>query len=177
MKKQSMMLLPLLLLAACGNESGFPLFNQDGDNPIVMNVQDSSNGDPLQFGYTSNTKQEAKDGEGIPGYFIYDRSLLAESIGEMTAMLEDVEEASVLITDDDCLIVYDQGEGMRYDVAEQVYQTALSVLPSYYNIYISDDAALRSDIERFEGNVSLDDAQHNSLDQTIERMKDSPQGH
>jgi hypothetical protein len=129
----------------------------------------------LQFGYNRQTKNAAQDLE-MPGYAVYDRPLLAESISEMAAVIPEVRDAGVLVTDQYVLIAYETAANDREAVADQVKKTAMSVVPSYYEVYVADDPIMMDEIERFGGQYSENRAEMNALLQTIDQMKTYPQG-
>jgi hypothetical protein len=129
----------------------------------------------IQYGYDRHTKEAASE-ERMPGYAVYDRPLLAESISEMVAIIPDVEDAGVLVTSQHVLIAYKSNSDNRTKVADQVKKTAMSVVPSYYDVYVADEPQLMNDIERFKGHYSENQAESDALEQTIEQMKSFPQG-
>ncbi|PYZ95742.1 sporulation protein [Alteribacter lacisalsi] len=131
-----------------------------------------------RFGFVTETKESASEKEA-PGYAVYDKELLADSISEMAAVIPDVNQCSTLVTDGEVLMVYDRDSDSnlsRDEVADQVRKTALSVIPSYYEVYVSDDLSLQEDIERFADLSPEDNAYEESLDHTIEQLKAYPQG-
>ncbi|TMW72480.1 YhcN/YlaJ family sporulation lipoprotein [Alteribacter natronophilus] len=150
---------------------------QEGYN--VINREGGANHDEFnRFGFVTETKESASAKEA-PGYAVYDRELLADSISEMAAVIPSVNGCSTLVTDEQVLMVYDRDENSdksRDEVADQVRKTALSVVPSYYEVYVSDDTALVEDIERFADLSPEGEEYDETMDQTIEQFKAYPQG-
>ncbi|WP_142383616.1 YhcN/YlaJ family sporulation lipoprotein [Bacillus sp. V5-8f] len=73
-------------------------------------------------------------------------------------------------------MVYDTDSKNRNYTAEQVKRTALSTVPRYYHVYVSDNMALRQNIENY---ATLDTRSRDieyALDKTIKQMQKSPQG-
>lgn len=55
-----------------------------------------------------------------------------------------------LVTDEEVLVVYDTNAKDRTETADQVKRTAMSVVPRYYHVYVSDDyQTLAQDVENF----------------------------
>lgn len=73
-------------------------------------------------------------------------------------------------------VVYKTDSTNRFETADQVKKTAISVVPRYYHVYVSDNPRMFQDIERF-GRL---DANSRNIDQilqqTIKEMLKSPQG-
>jgi len=162
-----------------GQGQGFNFMkrNQQDGQSATINKGDVSDTKPFtQYGFQRNTNQTATQDGGIPGYSVYDRSLLAESISEMAAILQDVNDVGVLVTDQHVLIVYDSPSPDREAVADQVKQTAMSVVPAYYDVYVADDISLIDEIERFKGQSSRDQTHLKTLHQTIDALEEYPQG-
>ncbi|HEY9577034.1 MAG TPA: YhcN/YlaJ family sporulation lipoprotein, partial [Pseudobacillus sp.] len=112
---------------------------------------------------------------------VLDRERTADTIGRLSLDLPKVNEASVLVTDQEVLIAYntDAKEGKdRREVAEQVKRTALSVVPRWYHVYMTDDTDLRRDIENIAQVNGGMDAARDSIGRTVKLMKQSsPQGY
>ncbi len=184
-------LVSALAATGCGGEMDQTNETRDGQwNPMMMRSQNTTEGynvinresadhdQYLEFGFVRNSKANAQE-EKYPGYAVYDRELLANSISEMAAVIPSVEDCGVLVTSDQVLMVYeaqDTNNLDRNDVADQVKKTALSVVPSYYEVYVSDDMTMMDEIERFGGLSPESDEYEDSLEQTIEQFKQYPQG-
>lgn len=186
--KSNTALVSLLLLSltipACGDMDntegqGFNLtqgFGQENDNHTINNGEISDTRTLTQYGFQRNTRKSATEDGGIPGYSVYNRPLLAKSISEMAAVLQDVNDVGVLVTDQHVLVAYDSSSTDRNATADQIKQTAMSVVPSYYDVYVADDITLIDEIERFKGRSSKEQSHLDTLEQTIEQMKEYPQG-
>lgn len=173
-----------LTITACGDtdNTGGQGYNfmqgsdQDNDRHVINKGEGSDPRAMSQYGFQRHTRKSVTQEGEIPGYAVYDRSLLAESISEMAAVLRNVNDVGVLVTDQHVLIAYDSSSPDRESTADQVKQTAMSVVPSYYDVYVADDITLIDEIERFEGRSSKNQSHHETLQQTIEQMKEYPQG-
>ncbi|UCZ52551.1 YhcN/YlaJ family sporulation lipoprotein [Bacillus shivajii] len=145
---------------------------------FVINRNGAGNMDQYnRFGFERHTKKTAYAGQNAPDYATYDRSLLADSISKMATTIQSVEDCAVLVTDQYVLMTYEtNGTDDRQLVADQVKKTAMSLVPSYYDIYVSDDPEMGAEIERFEGLSAKEPQYLDSLEETIEQMKRYPQG-
>ncbi len=151
---------------------------QQPERHFVINRNIRGNAEQYnRFGFNRNNKETAYAGQSAPGYATYDRPLLAESISKMATTNDSVDDCAVLVTDQHVLMTYEKsGDESREEVAEQMKQTALSLVPAYYDIYVSDDPNMAEEIERFQGLSPKEQHYQDSLEQTIERMKTYPQG-
>ncbi|RNA67415.1 YhcN/YlaJ family sporulation lipoprotein [Alteribacter keqinensis] len=149
----------------------------DGYN--VINRQSADHDEYNKYGFVRESKETAKQ-KKYPGYAVYDRELLANSISEMAAVIPSVDECGTLVTDDKIFMVYSRNSGHedmdRNEVADQVRKTALSVVPSYYEVYVSDDMDMMDEIERFGSLYPDSEEYNNTLEQTADQFKDYPQG-
>ncbi len=65
----------------------------------------------------------------------------------------------------------------RNDIADQVKKTALSVVPRWYHVYVTDDPSLRQDIENIAYMNGASGNHENAINGVIKRMLSrSPQG-
>ncbi|MDQ0338172.1 hypothetical protein J2S00_000956 [Caldalkalibacillus uzonensis] len=121
----------------------------DDDGPLgSRRLQEERPGfsQPLGFReYTANDAEANYRGFGAQTYI--DRQLLADTIAQVLVGLPDVETATVLVTDEECLIGYTanrQGE----EIEQQVEMSALSAAPRWYKVYATDDPRLTDHIRQ-----------------------------
>ncbi|MFC0559482.1 YhcN/YlaJ family sporulation lipoprotein [Halalkalibacter alkalisediminis] len=106
-----------------------------------------------------------------------DRSLLADSVTRLVLTNDVVSEAGALVTDKYVLVAYDAQADNRESVADQVKRSALSIVPRYYEVYISDNPDHFDEIERFQHMTTGSADMEGALTQTINEMTQaSPQG-
>ncbi|MDQ0215164.1 hypothetical protein J2S13_001563 [Oikeobacillus pervagus] len=153
------------------------LYNDRADNNIMTENRSE------KFGYVRQQKSPVQ-GENVSykNMHTMDREQVADSISRLAVTIPNVDDASVLVTSEEVLIAYtmdaqNKDKRERTAVADQVKKTAMSVVPRWYHVYVTDDPHLRRDIE----NIATMDAGSNNvkatIDQTIDRMvKESPQG-
>ena len=77
-----------------------------------------------------------------------DREQLAKVISNIIVQLPNINDASVLVTDEEVLVVYDTDSKNREKTADQVKRSALSAVPRYYHVYVSDNTALAQNIRK-----------------------------
>ncbi len=187
LKKQILLIIPLVFgLAACQGEEATDPFDHADLTPIKtdpeeygMNTADSQNKSKKgAFGYvrhsrnTNNMKSQRK-----PSNVVYlDRDRLADMISSMAIQLPYVHDIAVLVTDEEVLIGYKTTTKNRDATADQVKKTALSVIPRYYHVYVSDMEGIIPEIERYESGSTVNGEMDKSIDQTITQMKKAPQG-
>ncbi|AZU63829.1 YhcN/YlaJ family sporulation lipoprotein [Neobacillus mesonae] len=105
-----------------------------------------------------------------------DREQLAHLISKYSVNLPNVHDAATLVTDKEVLVAYDTDSKDRNMTADQVKRTAMSVVPRYFHVYVTDNKALIQDVENL---ASLDSTNRKARDQVnyvINKMKKSPQG-
>ncbi|WP_049664084.1 YhcN/YlaJ family sporulation lipoprotein [Bacillus sp. FJAT-27231] len=134
------------------------------------------------FGYVRHQKGTVR-GQSVSSrnMHVLDRERTADTIGRLSLDLPKVNDASVLVTDQEVLIAYNtdaKDAKDRRGVAEQVKRTALSVVPSWYRVYLTDDTDLRRDIENIAQTNGGMDVARDSIGRTVKLMKqNSPQGY
>ncbi|WP_419955756.1 YhcN/YlaJ family sporulation lipoprotein [Neobacillus niacini] len=189
MKKWSMMIVFCLLLTAAGcsrdmanrdvyKESGDTinvnnkreeLYNEGGSQG-VRNVSDD-------YGFVRHQKSPIKgDRGGMQHYAAIDREQVANIISQLSTDIPNVNDVATLVTDQEVLVSYDTDSKDRNHTADQVKRTAMSVVPRYYHVYVSDNTKLMRDVENL---ANLDSTSHNArnlVNGLITQMKKSPQG-
>ncbi|WP_458420687.1 YhcN/YlaJ family sporulation lipoprotein [Bacillus pumilus] len=183
MKKQlTAAILLSMLLGGCGFQSGMNRQVDEDSSSKTIRLSDRHEGnnsnmpeaDTNRAGYVRYQRQQVTDQkERTPAL---NREHLAHVITSLTVQLPNIKDAATLVTDEDALIVYRTGNKNRDESADQVKKTAVSVLPRYYHVYVSDNP------EYFQSIANFSRLQTNSRDfdqiltKTIQQMKYSPQG-
>ncbi|WP_060673058.1 YhcN/YlaJ family sporulation lipoprotein [Rossellomorea vietnamensis] len=133
------------------------------------------------FGYVRQQKSPT-GGQNISTKDMYsiNREQVADSISKMSVALPDVKDCSTLVTDEEVLVSYvtdKKDKDGRFQVADQVKKTAMSVIPRWYHVYVTDDKALMRNVENLAQMDSDSKNVNTAIDDTINLMlKDSPQG-
>lgn len=173
----------LSALTACQNQAGQDDFLNETGNTINVNDQRAEiynqehDNVSEDFGYVRHQKSP------IPGnnasanhYAAIDREQIADIIGKYCTEVPNVDDISTLVTDEEVLIVYETNSQDRNATADQVKRMAMSVVPRWYHVYVSDDTSLRKNVESW---ATLDSDSRNveyGIDSLIQEMLDSPQG-
>lgn len=170
----------LLFTAACQqNAAENDSLTDEGTTPITVSDRNTENDTNSNYGYVRRQRNDGENQEqrqeGVP---YLDREALADSISRMASSLPNVEDTATLVTDKEVLISYKTSAQDRSATADSVKRTALSVVPRYYHVYVSDNEKHLDLIERLSnGNsATASDEFRDTLNKTIEKMKTSPQG-
>ncbi len=105
-----------------------------------------------------------------------DREQLAHIISKYSVNLPNVQDASTLVTDKEVLVAYKTDSKNRNLTADQVKRTAMSVVPRYYHVYVTDNKTLMQDVENLASLDSTNRHARSQVNVVINKMKKSPQG-
>ena len=141
-------------------------------NPTVDNDDISS-----KLGYVRYSKEEMELEQDENRVVTFNREEMANTITRLILRNNEFEEVATLVTDDEILIAYDKPQEMdREEAATIVRKTALSIVPRFFHVYVSDQATSFQDIQSLQNSTSLNDDYQTTLEKIIEEMKDTPQG-
>lgn len=177
----------LAALTACQNNAARNDIYEETGNTINVNDQRSelyhqnNTGDRSNmsedFGYVRHQKSPiAGDNASSDHYVALDREKLADIIGKFCTDVPSVNDVSTLVTDEEVIIVYDTNTDDRAYTADQVKKMAMSVVPRWYNVYVSDDIHLRGNVESYATMDANSRDTHFGIDKLIQEVKKSPQG-
>jgi hypothetical protein len=121
------------------------------------------------------------DGRGTqrPEFYV-DRDALAHQIGSLVTAFPDINDALVLVTDDHVFIGVDDGEGKALEAktVDKVRRSALSVVPRYYKVHVTDDEDMRQRMtqigDRLTNNGNAADYRDQISDMLREMGDDTP---
>lgn len=174
----------LLALTGCGanemagrddiyEESGNTI-NVNDERADIYNVKNTNNsGD---FGYVRHQKSPINGRNNGDHYLAIDREKVADSISKLSTDIPNVHDVATLVTDEEVLIAYNTDSKDRNLTADQVKRTAMSVVPRFYHVYVTDNPNLIKNVESY---ATLDSNSRNIdsiVDQLIVQMLKSPQG-
>jgi Sporulation lipoprotein YhcN/YlaJ (Spore_YhcN_YlaJ) len=163
------------------HDNGNTINVNDQEELFNENVSDNSKKNGEDFGYVRQQKSPVQ-GQAISNKNMYrlDREKVADSISRMSVAIPNVDDCATLVTDEEVLISYKtdkKGKDERFNVADQVKKTALSVVPRWYHVYVTDDPNLMQNVENLAKMDSDSKNVNTSIDDTIDLMlKASPQG-
>lgn len=147
-------------------------YNPSSDNP------EKSDHYTNRYGYVRYDKEQLNMDEEEQQIPVMNREYVANMITRTLLKMEQIGEAATLVTDEHTLIAYDISESDydREEIADMVKKTAVSFLPAYYEIYISDAPNAYQDLQSLSNNTSVEEDSRQTIEQIIERFKQSPQG-
>lgn len=132
-------------------------------------------GEDKLFGFIEHTENDPEvvySGYGAEYYL--DRRIVADSISKIAVGLPDVHTASVLVTEDTCIIGYQARDNVQTDVQDQIIKTGMSVTPRWYKIYASADPQMIEQIRQIgqqHSDGNLDQRQlYDQVEQLAGRM-------
>ncbi|WP_042461220.1 YhcN/YlaJ family sporulation lipoprotein [Neobacillus dielmonensis] len=129
------------------------------------------------YGFVRHQKSPVmNDNETDDHYAALDREQIANIISKFSTSMANVNDAATLVTDQEVLVVYDTDTKDRNFTADQVKRTALSVVPRYYHVYVSDNKTLMRDLENLAHLDSGSAQARNQVVPLIKKMLKSPQG-
>lgn len=143
------------------------------------NIKQQSDFDAARgsFGHTHYTRKPGAaytlDARHLPKT---DYQALSDIVTRLELTLPDIYDVGTLVTDQYILIGYKTTNDNRNEAAEQVKRTALSVVPNYYKVYISDQPFAQTDIANYKNLTVKTPQVHQTIEHLINRMKESPQG-
>ncbi|KGX86696.1 YhcN/YlaJ family sporulation lipoprotein [Pontibacillus litoralis] len=144
------------------------------ENYNYMSVKDDTNEETDRLGYTRHKEEQV---ENDIRYGVMQREHVSDLITRMILQGEGIEDAATLVTASEALIAYTpNGELSREKAADLAKKTALSVLPRYYEVYVTDEPNFHQDLATLSKLSTKSDNYNSSLESTIEQMRQSPQG-
>jgi hypothetical protein len=174
-------------LTGCSNDTGRNDLYQESGNTINVNkkryelyregesqgVRDVS----TSYGFVRHQKSPLMgDNTANNSYTALDREQVAHIISKHSVTIPNVHDVSTLVTDQEVLVAYDTDSKNRNLTADQVKKTAMSVVPRFYHVYVTDNKHLRRDVENLAALNSTSSSARNAVDNVIKQMKKSPQG-
>ncbi|WP_156288516.1 YhcN/YlaJ family sporulation lipoprotein [Oceanobacillus salinisoli] len=171
----------ILFISAC---------NVDTDNTMEERDQIADELDPnrdevrtknqdmnQQLGYVHYSKDEINEDAVNNREAKIDRPEMADMITRLILVNEGFEEVATLVTDQEVLVAYESEENSEQENTAQIARkTAESVMPSFYEIYVSDNESLIYDIQSLHNSTSRRNYDQ-LINQLIKEMQKSPQGH
>nr|WP_077619246.1 YhcN/YlaJ family sporulation lipoprotein [Bacillus sinesaloumensis] len=190
MKKYTIIsgLVALTALSGCGatddnnagvyHESGNSIYRVDQNELYNENGVKNKGKEMTNFGYVRHQKSPVPGDANVYNKLpSMDREAVADLISKICTTIPNVNDVGTLVTDEEVLVAYDTDSKDRVVIADQVKRAALSVVPRFYHVYVSDDPSMMEQIERF-GRL---DSDSRNVDQiitsTIKQMIKSPQGY
>jgi hypothetical protein len=162
-------------------KSGNTINRQEREEHYNPSKVDTRAEQSREFGYVRQVKSPIP-GETIQYRDIYtiNREKVADAISKLAVSLPNVHDAASLVTDEEVLVAYRtnaKGKKARFDIADQVKRTAMSVVPRWYHVYVTDDPTLRQNVENLASLNGRSANRESMIQDTVNMMlKSSPQG-
>lgn len=146
------------------------LYNEDG----IENGNDDMNNN---FGYVRHQKSPVIGTDRLANQTpAINREQIADIISRLAVQLPNVYDAATLVTDDEVLVGYQTNTNNRFETADQVKKAAISVVPRYFHVYVTDNPNMINQIESYSRMDADALRTDRSLDAVITEMLKSPQG-
>jgi len=129
------------------------------------------------YGYVRHQKSPVINDQNANDHSMaLNREQLAHIISTYSSDIPNVNDVATLVTDQEVLVAYRTDTKDRNLTADQVKKTAMSAVPRYYHVYVTDNPALMQDVENLSHLDSTTGTARSSVDSVIKQMKKSPQG-
>lgn len=185
-----------LIVSGCGgngnngNEDALDMGDNNNGYNNVAYEQDNSNTTSYQskkgdqndartdrFGYVRYTKDEVGEDPEDMRYGIIDREQVSDLITRYILQGDGFKDASTLVTDTEVLIAYTpEGNMDRNRAADMAKKNAMSVVPRYYEVYVSDQQNMYRELATLSNMRTSDRDYRDSIESVIKQMRKSPQG-
>ncbi|MGM8211974.1 YhcN/YlaJ family sporulation lipoprotein [Virgibacillus sp. W0430] len=171
----------VLTLIGCGQNDDNTMEDQNAAeqlNPDLERTTENNN-DPLinKLGYVRYTKDELNEDDENNREITMNRNEVADIITRIILRNDDFAEVATLVTDEQVLIAYRKNEdnATKYtpDIAKQ---SARSIVPAYFEVYVSDQEQLMNDIHSLQNSTTQNKNYENTVNSIINEMKKSSQG-
>lgn len=164
----------LIIASGCSDYSNNATDQGDALDP-AKNQQSPPVDDDLndKLGYVHYTRSEMDtDPSPRSPNLTIDRNAMANMITKTIMQNDGFEEAATLVTDQEVLIAFQKTEDMDRKLAADIAKkSAMSVMPRYFDIYVSDKAVLIKDIHSLHKASTKNKNYDNTVDQIIHEMK------
>jgi len=151
------------------NNKRHDLYNE-GASRGVRNVSNN-------YGFVRHQKSPLMNDNTANDHFTaLNREQVANIISKYSTEIPNVNDVATLVTDQEVLIAYDTDSKDRNLTADQVKKTAMSVVPRYYHVFVTDNKVLMRDVENLANLDSTSRNARNLVNGLIKQMKKSPQG-
>jgi len=175
-------LISLLIVSGCGMNK--PKTDED---KIAEELNPTRNKDSTidpewekRLGYVNYTKDQFDDEPDRDEIVRMDRNKMADTIARIILQnSESFDEVATLVTDKEVLIAYDKNDHLSdEDAVDLAKKSAMSVVPRFFDIYVTDNPSLIPDIQSLHNTTTQDRSHGNTLEQIISEMeKQTPQNH
>ncbi|MDY0405231.1 YhcN/YlaJ family sporulation lipoprotein [Virgibacillus sp. 179-BFC.A HS] len=144
--------------------------NKDNQTPVDPEVNH-------RVGFVNYKKDQLQDRPGRHDVITIDRNQMADMISKQILRTENFDQVATLVTDEEVLIAYKKAEDADpHRAATTAKQTAMSIMPRYFDVYVSDNPTLIADLHSLHNATTKNKNYDNTVDKIIAEMQKSPQG-
>ncbi|UJL45190.1 YhcN/YlaJ family sporulation lipoprotein [Virgibacillus sp. NKC19-16] len=175
----SVVFIVLFALAGCGdtNNAGDDPNEAEPLNPTREQQPPVNEELDEKIGYVRYTKDQVDNDRERNRNITLDRNEMANTITRVILRNDGFEEVATLVTDEEVLIAYEKDEDIdENNAADIAKKTAMSIMPGFFEVYVSDNEVLIEDIESLSNSTTENRNYDNTIDRIIEEMEKSPQG-
>ena len=179
-KHAAILLISTITLGACSMPNT-PTVKQELEQSVEADTLENGTTEN-DFGFANKAANAVDNrGENDGEEYQLDRQVTADAISRYGASIPGIENVSTVVTDEEVLISYQVAQDAedldRNEVADQVKRSALSVIPRWYHVYLTDDPSLRVNVESIAQTHLTKVEMEDAIASTIDLMKESsPQG-
>lgn len=169
----------LFALAGCGgtNNAGDDPNEAEPLNPTREQQPPVNEELDEKIGYVRYTKDQVDNDRERNRNITLDRNEMANTITRVILRNDDFEEVATLVTDKEVLIAYEKDQDIdENNAADIAKKTAMSIMPGFFEVYVSDNEVLIEDIESLSNSTTENRNYDNTIDRIIEEMDKSSQG-
>ncbi|WP_339228652.1 YhcN/YlaJ family sporulation lipoprotein [Oceanobacillus sp. FSL K6-2867] len=158
--------------------------NSEGEREEILDELDPTRNTPeptddelsSKLGYVRYTKDQLNnETENSEQQLTIDRNEMADMITKIILRNDGFEEVATLVTDKEVLIAYQRNEDLSAEEAANVSKkTAVSIMPGYFNIHVSDNETLMQDIQSLHRSTSENRNYDNTINAIIKEMEKTP---
>ena len=178
----ALLLCTLFILSACNSndEAG-----SEGEREQNLNELDPTKSDDSrssfekenQLGFVHYTKDQIDNDTEDNHVATVDRHKMADMISRIILRSDGFDEVATLVTDREVLIAYGKSDDISDELAADIAKkTALSTMPSFFDVYVTGNTGLVPDIQSLHNSNTQQGDYHNTVESIIKEMKKSPQG-
>lgn len=176
----ALLLSTLLIMSACGTNQ-----EADSEQEQILNELDPAKDDGSRssyekenrLGFVHYTKDQLDNDNEDNHAATIDRHKMADMISRIILRNDGFNEVATLITDQEVLIAYGKNDDIDDKLAADIAKrSAVSAMPRFFKIYVSDNTGLIPDIQSLHNSNTQQGDYHNTVESLIKEMKKSPQG-
>lgn len=167
------MLIMTLTIVGCSNTNEANEQSNGKDNPLDPTTNQTN--DPElhdKLGYVKYSKKELDNSTAEDKELTVDRNEMADKISRIILHNKEFTQVATLVTDQEVLIAYAKRDEADEEKAEMIAkQSATAVIPSYFEVYASDNKALIQEIESLHNSSVSNNDYSNTLERIIDKME------